>query len=229
MQIFVNKLYIAMKKVQRILSAIAAVVWLAGVVSCGSDIRKSKGVLMTEQGDIDVAVQYVAGFIPSDAKVTYVNFLTDKTAGVTRYVSYMRVCYFENGSRVMKEMLYPLMARGPEPSLEREEDREYPYNWPADGVAFSEIDFSKVAGYVERAGEMVVAAGNRYEKPTRFSGINGYRMSITGDPKNVYAEFLIESQDSETSDPDYTFDFAVMNGELIPPDELKEASTETAD
>jgi hypothetical protein len=222
-----------MKKFQRILWVMAAVAWVAGAVSCGSDIRPRKGVLMTEQGDIDLAVQYVAGFIPADAKVTYINFLTDKSIGRTLYATCMRVCYFENESYVMKEMAYSLTASGPEPSLEREETTEYPYNWPADGVAFSEIDFSKVAGYVQSAGEIVAAAGGRLEKPTRFSGISGYVMVMNGDPKNAYAEFSIQSQNPETAveAPDIydSFDFSVMNGQLRSPDGLEGPSVETAE
>lgn len=217
-----------MKKFQRVLLVAVAIVWAAGMVSCSSDIRKSKGVLMTEQGDIDLAVQFVAEYIPADAKVTYINFLPDRNAGVTLYVSYLRVYYFEKDSQVQKVMLCPLTARAAKPSVESETDdpSEYPYNWPEAGVAFSEIDFSKIAGYVERAGKMVVAASDLYEKPTHFSGIGSYEMTFTGDPKNAYVEFSIESKDVETStetrDDYFLFDFEVKNDQLISKDELEE-------
>jgi len=64
----------------------------------------------------------------------------------------------------------------------------------SDTQKLSEVDFSKIASIVNKAGEMVEAEGNE------FSGINGYTIKLNSDPEKVVHTFTIQSrQDSKTT------------------------------
>ena len=214
-----------MKKLYQVLFAALAVVMVAGFSSCGSDIRKVGGVLLTDQADIDLAVQYVTEHVPADALVTKVNFVPGEDVGVTKYALYMRVYYYVGTGDMLNVMLAPLMKKGSKPHVENEREAGYDGNEIANGVKFAEIDFSKIAGYISSAGQMVLAADEEYEESLNFEGVSGYEMTFAGDPKNATAEFSIESKDFETStdtrDDYYEFEFRVKNGKLISEDGLE--------
>lgn len=64
----------------------------------------------------------------------------------------------------------------------------------SDTQKLKDIDFSKIASIVNKAGEMVSAEGDE------FSGIHGYTITLNSDPAKVEYEFAIQSrQDSKTT------------------------------
>lgn len=64
----------------------------------------------------------------------------------------------------------------------------------SDTQKLSEIDFSKIASIVNKAGEMVVAQGDE------FSGISGYTMKMNSDPAKIEHSFTIQCRlDSRTT------------------------------
>lgn len=64
----------------------------------------------------------------------------------------------------------------------------------SDTQKLSEIDFSKIASIVNKAGEMVVTEGDE------FSGISGYIMRMSSDPTKIEHSFTIQCRlDSKTT------------------------------
>ena len=208
-----------MKKLYKSTFISMFVVVLAVMTACGGgDKRNVNGVFMTNQKDIDVAFSLGNDIFEESDLITRVEFEQKRRSGVNKYAEEMRVFIYEEGNDSLQVIVFPLMRNESKPY----HDRSYAAGWNGNkrenGVKYAEIDYSKIAEYLEKAGENVVAQGVVYEEPLFFSGVAEYTMIFDKDPKNPLHTFSVESRDTATStqfmDEYYEFKFEVRDGKL---------------
>lgn len=217
-----------MKKIYKLMT-LAMCVAMIGLTSCGGVKRNMNGANITNQDDINLAVEYAKQFVGENDLVTKVSFTPINDERVMLNSGFMRVYLYENGeSDKLSVLLCPLKSGESKPSVEKTYNTGYEGMDVEKGVKFADIDFSKVSGYVNQAGDLIVKAGESlYEESLNFSGFTYINMSFDGDAKNPYYDFVLESKDFETSTADrddyYPFEFEVIDGQLISADDLEEA------
>lgn len=220
-----------MKKIYTFM-AIAMGVVVMSLTSCGGGVsRNTNGSNMSKQADIDLAVEYAKQFVGENDAVVKVSFVPIDDKSVMLSAGFMRIYLYADGdSDKLSVLLCPLTSGSKKPYVEETFDAGYKGMDLEDGVKLADIDFSKVAAYVNQAGNMVVAADDLYEANLHFSGFSYLNMTFEGDGKNPYYDFIIESKDFETSTADqddyYPFEFEVIDGKLISADDLEEAMEE---
>ncbi|MCL1943507.1 MAG: hypothetical protein FWF54_08200 [Candidatus Azobacteroides sp.] len=159
------------------------------------------GIDITDQKDIDDNLRSkIEKFVGSDAKIIEISLGTEGTGeNFSKTVTSAQVYYFESGSNAVKCKYITLgsNSEGKERSTLGkyvDDDTDSPTVKPENVLKLSEIDFSKIASNVSKAGKMVEESENE------FSGVKTYDIVVSADPSKTIHSFTIESrQGSKTT------------------------------
>lgn len=161
--------------------------------SCGGFF----GFDITDQKAIDENLKSkLSEFIPADASVIEIRLHQEGGSTFSTTISGANVTFIDPASNEVQAKWITLSGKAEEKkgivslSLKDSDSKVS----PADGQKLADIDFSKIAAIVNKAGEKVTAGGNE------FSGINGFTIKSNSDPAKVTYEFMIQSrQDAKTT------------------------------
>lgn len=165
--------------------------------SCGGFF----GIDITDQKSVDdnlrSKIEEVIG--GPDVKVIEISLTAGGGGTFSKTLTSAYVYYFEPATGYVKCMFITLSGKveGKENSLVgkyHDDDTGDPTVKPEDVLKLSEVDFSKIASNVNKAGEMVEKEGHE------FSGIGTYDIIVNADPSKTTVKFDVESrQDAKTT------------------------------
>lgn len=157
--------------------------------SCGGFL----GIEITDQSSIDDNLRpKITEIIGDDAQVHEISLIMGGGTTFSTTISMANVYYFDSQSDEIKCKTITLSGK-----LEGKDSKTISSSYkkikPEKSQKLSEIDFSKIAANVNKAGEMVEA--EEYEA----SGVRNYDIKLDSDPKKIKHRFSIDSrQGSET-------------------------------
>lgn len=172
------------------------------------------GLKITEQQSIDKNVEKVSELLPDGNVISKITFTPQYGEGITKYSGQMRFYLYQQNSDSMILYVVSLGSDASEPYTEDANriTKDERLMTKDTALPLSKIDFSKIAQYVNQAGEQIANEGKQTGEPMFFSGVGPYTMYLNTDPSKIHHEFSIESRDTTQVgvNTDYYFEYKFM-------------------
>jgi hypothetical protein len=172
---------------QRIVLSLVAFALMVSFTSC--DFLMGSSYDFSKQADADKAKEKIAKEIPADALIANITWgFASNTEQLTNELNITNIFYFDATSKELKN----IYINGFSNEVKDRSDRINPIDKNKykieDTVAFSDLDFSKIAGNIKKAEEIITA------EDLPFSGIENYEITVDPSTKQVIHNFGIQSK-----------------------------------
>jgi len=145
------------------------------------------GYDFTKQESVDKMKQYVDENLPVDVAVSKITFRTGSSNSFSDNMEIVTVNYYEPNATELKQLLIYTTANSVQDKTKfiMSFDKKHK---PEDAVKLADLNFSKIAENIKKAGDIVVAEGYP------VSGLGSYEIIPNKDPEKTVHNFSIQSR-----------------------------------